>query len=64
MEGMNVCKCPHHKVMPLAVLLIGVVFLLQAMGTVSAMFVMYAWPILLIVAVLPKLGGCKCCSNP
>lgn len=62
MEG-NVCRCPHHKVMPVAIMLIGVTFILANLGVVDGMFVAWAWPVLLIIAFLPKLGGCKCCAR-
>lgn len=49
--------------MPIAVILIALSFLLQTMGILTPMFVAYAWPILLIIAFLPKLGMCKCCNR-
>lgn len=54
------CGCFHHKVVPLAVLLIALVFLLKAWGLVSAGFVDWSWPILLGLAMLVKLGVGKC----
>ncbi len=67
MDGMNptMCKCPHHKIIPLAILLIGLAFLLQAFGVLSMMTVAIIWPILLIIIGLMKLtrGMCKCCSK-
>lgn len=58
-----VCRCPHHSVFPVAVLLIGLLFLLQALYVVSMRFVELAWPILLMVGALSKLfGRCRCCS--
>ena len=58
------CPCPHHKIAPLAIVLIGLSFLLQAMGYMSAASVATVWPILLIVIGLMKMmgGACKCCS--
>ncbi len=61
-EGGMMCKCPHHKVVPLAVTLIGLAFLLQALGVLTAGFVDVAWPVLLVVAGLTKMssGMCSC----
>ncbi len=66
MQGMrNVCKCPHHKVMPVLVVLFGLTFLLEGWGVVSSSFAMTAWPVLVILAGLMKFGEksgmCKCC---
>ena len=61
--GMGCCKCPHHKVPVLMVLLIGVAFLGQAMGWWAASSVDVAWPVFVIIGALTKLTGskCKCC---
>jgi len=66
MEDMkNMCKCPHHKTMPVLVILFGLTFLLGAWDVVSERFVMIVWPIIVIVAGAMKLadksGMCKCC---
>lgn len=65
-DGMHggMCKCPHHKAVPLFIALIGLAFLLQAFGVLSAGFVAIAWPILVLLIGLQKLfgGGCKCCG--
>lgn len=63
-EGMQNCTCGHHKAVPVLIILIGLVFLLGAIGTVSAHFVSLAWPVLLILVGLVKMCGgmCKCCS--
>lgn len=65
MGGANKCRCAHHKVIPVLVVLLGLTFLLQALDVVDAKFVMIAWPILLIAGGLMKLadksGMCKCC---
>lgn len=67
MQGMkNMCKCPHHKVVPVLVVLFGVTFLLGAWGTLSWSAVNVIWPILVILAGLIKIGEnsgmCKCCN--
>ena len=57
------CGCGHHKVVPIVVTLIGLAFLLQTFDVLSANTVSIAWPILLIIGGLTKLGGdsCNCC---
>jgi len=58
------CKCPHHKVVPVAIILVGLLFLLQALGYAAPDFVAVCWPILVIIIGLVKLmkGTCKCCK--
>lgn len=58
----NVCKCGHHKVMPIALILIGIVVLCGDFGWLSPMTVNIIWPILLIIGAGSKLG-CKCCNR-
>jgi hypothetical protein len=64
MKG-GMCKCLHHSVVPVLVVLFGLTFLLQALGVVTMQFAMLAWPVLVIVGGLTKLttkwGMCKCC---
>ena len=64
-EGDCKCSCPHHKVVPLMIVLIALTFLLGNLGTLTASFVGIAWPVLLGVAGLTKLcsGSCKCCAK-
>ena len=59
------CGCPHHKMVPLFITLIGLVFLLKTLGTISMGFADVAWPVLLILVGLQKMFGrmCKCCSG-
>jgi hypothetical protein len=61
MEG-GMCSCPHHKVVPLLIVLIGVAFLLQALGVLTAETVSMVWPIGLILIGLMKMskGMCGC----
>jgi len=65
MEDMkNMCKCPHHKAMPILVILFGLTFLLGAWGTLSQETVNFVWPVLVILAGVVKMtkGMCKCCQ--
>jgi len=57
------CGCPHHKVMPVLVVLFGLLFLLGAYGVVGDRTVSVGWPLLVIVGGLMKMSGgmCKCC---
>ena len=61
-KGM-MCKCSHHKVMPILVIVFGLLFLGGALEWVSPMTVMVTWPILVIIGGVMKLSGgmCKCC---
>ncbi len=62
MNGM--CKCPHHKVVPAMIVLIGLLFLLNALGSLSSGMLAILWPLALIVIGLMKCCGmCKCCSE-
>lgn len=62
MGGMK-CECGHHRVVPIAVLLFGIAFLLEAFGVLTAEAVGIIWPILVIVAggTMFMEGKCKCC---
>ena len=64
MDG-KMCNCPHHKMMPFAVLIVGVLFLLQALGVAMGNLVNIVWPIVLILWALKKMskGMCKCCDQ-
>ncbi len=63
MQQKNMCKCPHHKTMPLLVVLFGLVFLLQALDVLGSGIVMIVWPIIVMLAGLMKLmeSKCTCC---
>lgn len=59
------CNCPHHKMVPIFIVLIGLTFLLNALGTLSMQATSIIWPILLIVIGLQKMfqHKCKCCDR-
>lgn len=61
----GMCKCPHHKMVPLCITLIGLAFFLQAIGVLGQPFVSVAWPVLLTLIGLQKLssGMCSCCGD-
>ncbi|MBX4210890.1 DUF5668 domain-containing protein [Candidatus Parcubacteria bacterium] len=54
MEHGNVCRCPHHKVVPLLIAFTGLMFLLKELGTVTMHTFNIVWPIALIVVGLTK----------
>lgn len=61
----NACKCHHHKVLGLLVILFGLTFLLGNWGILSLTTVNLVWPMLVILAglmkLIEKMGMCKCC---
>ena len=60
--GKSMCGCPHHKVVPLCITLIGLAFLAGQMNWIAWSTANAVWPILLIIIGLTKLmgPGCKC----
>ena len=61
----KVCNCPHHKVVPFAIMLIGLVLILEAFSIFTGM-----WPTVIIGAMLVVIGvvklkgrNCKCCQK-
>lgn len=57
------CNCPHHKAIPVFVILIALAFLLQAWDLLSESAVSIIWPILVAAIGFTKLGQsrCTCC---
>ena len=62
-SGMACCKCMHHQVIPILIVLFAVVFLLGYLSVLSMETVNIIWPIIVGVGGLTKLmgGSCKCC---
>jgi uncharacterized membrane protein len=65
MEHMNPaphCRCHHHKIGAILVVLLGIVLLLQNLGTITMMMGGLWIAILVIVFGLTRLmgGSCKC----
>ncbi len=60
----QMCKCPHHKIVPMLIALIGVLFLLSALNIIGEKLTMIGWPVLVILIGLNKMmgGKCKCCA--
>ncbi|MBI4137961.1 MAG: hypothetical protein HY472_01790 [Candidatus Sungbacteria bacterium] len=63
MKHKMTCGCTHHKVVPWAIILIGLTFLLGAFDVLTQQAVNVVWPILLIIAGGTKLAQhtCACC---
>ena len=61
MDG-AMCKCPHHKIAPLSITLIGLAFLANALGYLASSTLAVVWPVLLTIIGLMKLsrGMCGC----
>ncbi len=59
------CGCPHHKMIPVLMILFAITFLLEAFEILSSHIVSIVWPILVGVAGVIKLGGssCACCDQ-
>lgn len=59
----NVCRCVHHKTIPILIVVFGVLFLLGALEVISVRIVSIVWPLLVIAGGLQKMmqGKCKCC---
>jgi predicted RND superfamily exporter protein len=59
----NTCKCPHHKIIPLLILIFGLTLLAGALNWVSGNTVYIVAALVVILIGLQKLIGCKCCSG-
>ena len=61
--GQKRCNCPHHKAIPVCIMLIAITFLLGAWGILSEGAVSVIWPVLLLVIGGTKLmkNKCTCC---
>lgn len=62
-QGGNVCKCSHHKLGGVLVVLFGLLFLGGTFGWWGGNVVNIGWPVLVIIGGLSKMmeGKCKCC---
>lgn len=59
------CKCTHHKMVPMLIILLGVVFLLGNLQVLTPAAVNVIWPVIIILVGAMKLTSqmkmCKCC---
>jgi len=62
MSPASACRCIHHKVVPILIVLFGLCFLLGNLGYLTADIIRIAWPSLIILIGLVKFGSgsCKC----
>ncbi len=63
MKGGETCRCSHHKVTPILVILFGLLFLGGNLEYIGMGFVGVVWPIMVIVVGGMKLmeKKCACC---
>lgn len=62
---MNMCKCPHHKIVPLIIFVIGLLFFLNAVNVITVSALNILWPLAVMIAGLMKMMSrrCACCGN-
>jgi len=65
MMDKGMCKCPHHKIVPLMVFIIGLLFFLNVLNILTTSALNMLWPIALMIAGLMKMMSrkCKCCGG-
>jgi len=59
------CKCSHHMIKPVLLLIFGIDFFLGAIGVLTNGFVQITWPIIIIIIAIMMMTGknCKCCQG-
>lgn len=62
-NGAKNCVCKHHKVVPMAILVAGIAFVLQGLGVLEGISFTLVFGALLVVVGWMKMmkGKCKCC---
>jgi len=62
-EGSMMCKCVHHKFVPVLIVVFALMFLLNALDFVSDRSLSIGWPVVVGLAGLLKMteGRCSCC---
>ena len=65
MQSGKSCRCPHHKLTPFLVVLIGLTFILRVKGYVTGDAASIIWGVLIMCIGFQKLsrGMCKCESG-
>ena len=60
--GMD-CKCTHHSVVPLCIILVAAAFLLQEVSVISTHTLGIIWPTLVIIGAAASMfeNKCHCC---
>ncbi len=66
MSNGQLCGCGHHKIVPIAIILIGLDIVLQTLGVIGGMWPMLVIGALLIIIGAVRLGSrkCMCCVRP
>ncbi|OHA33177.1 MAG: hypothetical protein A2928_03110 [Candidatus Taylorbacteria bacterium RIFCSPLOWO2_01_FULL_45_15b] len=67
-DSRNICACPHHKALPILLIVFGLIWLLRALDILGTYFG-YVSEIILAITVV--VGGgiwlgsrrCNCCSD-
>ena len=59
-EGGMMCKCVHHKFVPVLVVVFAAMFLLNAFDVVSDRNLSIGWPIVVGLAGILKMSEGKC----
>ena len=59
-EDKKICKCAHHKVVPVCIALIGLAVLLMKLDVYASVMGL-VWPALLVVIGGAKMVECNCC---
>ena len=62
-SGSKNCSCKHHKIVPAAILIVGIIFVLQSFSILPGLSSMLVFGVLLVIVGWMKIMGrkCKCC---
>ncbi|MDB5237169.1 MAG: hypothetical protein JWL88_271 [Parcubacteria group bacterium] len=59
------CRCMHHKIVPILIILFGLNFLLGTLGYLNITIARFGWPVIIMLIGLVQLfsGSCACCQK-
>lgn len=65
MQNMKSCRCPHHSLTAIFLVLLGLTLVLGNAGVIAEHTASIIWPVFLALIGLQMLVGrrCKCCSK-
>ena len=65
MQDMKSCRCPHHSMAAIFLVLIAITIFLGNFGVITEYTASLIWPVLVGLIGLQKAFGrrCKCCSS-